>query len=180
MKRNSKALDGISASDLMSPNPLSINAQSTVREAVTFLTEKGFSAAPVIDHAGRPVGVVSRADILVHDRENVEYVPSRADYYDSCEPTVTSTGETLPKGFQVEKVDRTRVRDIMTPAVFAVEPETSAQEVVETMTRLKVHRLFVVGEGGVLVGVISALDIVAHLCTPESRGTREPNLPLRT
>ncbi len=38
-------------------------------EAVLLLTDRGFSAAPVIDDAGRPVGVVSRTDLLVHDRE---------------------------------------------------------------------------------------------------------------
>jgi predicted transcriptional regulator len=34
------------------------------------------------------------------------------------------------------------------------------------MLKLKVHRLFVVDENGVLVGVISALDILRHL-SPE-------------
>src|SRR5262245_16741872 len=53
------------AADLMTPNPLSISENATLREVVTFLTEKGFSAAPVIDEAGRPVGVVSQADIVI-------------------------------------------------------------------------------------------------------------------
>jgi len=53
------------AADLLTPNPLSISQNATVKEAVAFLTDKGFSAAPVIDEAGRPVGVLSRADIVV-------------------------------------------------------------------------------------------------------------------
>src|SRR5262245_12957539 len=90
------------AAALMTPDPLSIRADATVREAVAFLTDKGFSAAPVIDKAGRPVGVLSRADILVYDRERVEYVEPVPEYYEKG-TVVASTGEMLGGSFQVEK-----------------------------------------------------------------------------
>lgn len=147
------------AADLMTPNPVSIREDATVKEAVAFLTEKGFSAAPVIDEAGRPVGVLSRADIVVHDREKVEYVP---EYYEGTDLTARS-GKPFRSGFQVENVDRTQVRDIMTPVVFSVAPETPARKVVEEMLALKVHRLFVVGRDGTLIGVISAIDVLRHI-----------------
>jgi CBS domain-containing protein len=51
----------------------------------------------------------------------------------------------------------------MTPVVFSVSPEAPARRVVGDMLGLKVHRLFVVGSDGVLVGVISALDVLRHL-----------------
>jgi len=158
------------AADLMTPNPVSMGADESVKEAVAFLTDKGFSAAPVIDGAGRPIGVVSRSDILVHDREKVEYVPTVAEYDEKMDMT-TPSGEHLPNGFQVENVDRTRVRDIMTPVVFSVALETPVRRVVKEMLALKVHQLFVVGSDGVLVGVISALDVLRHL------GLDEPPTP---
>jgi CBS domain-containing protein len=150
------------AGDLMRANPVSIGDDATVREAVTLLTEKGFSAAPVIDEAGHPVGVLSRSDILVHDREKVDYVQDAPDYY-SRERLVTAKGESLKRGFQVENVDTTLVRDIMTPAIFSVQPTTSARKVVEQMLALNVHRLFVVDPSGVLVGVISTSDVLKKL-----------------
>jgi CBS domain-containing protein len=155
-------LDAQTAADLMTPNPHSIGADATVKEATAFLTDKGFSAAPVIDDAGRPVGVLSRSDILVHDREKVEYVPAVPEYYERTDLTKRS-GVSLRNGFQVENVDRARVRDIMTPVVFSVIPEAPVRRVVEEMLALKVHRLFVVGRDGILVGVISALDVLRHL-----------------
>lgn len=150
------------AAELMTPDPLSIRDHATVHEAVAFLTDKGFSAAPVIDQAGRPVGVLSRADIMVYDREKVEYVEPVPEYYDKG-TVVAPGGESLTDGFQVEKTDCVRVRDIMTPVVFAVSPETPARKVVENLLHLKVHRLFVVGSDGVLVGVISTLDVLQKL-----------------
>jgi CBS domain-containing protein len=150
------------AAELMTPNPISIRENASVKEAIALLIDRGYSAAPVIDAAGRPVGVLSRSDIMVHDRERVEYVPDVPDYYDRHELT-TRDREPLGAGFQVERVDQTRVADIMTPAVFSVAPETPAARVVAEMRNLKVHRLFVVDGNGVLVGVISALDVLRHL-----------------
>jgi CBS domain-containing protein len=146
----------------MTPNPVSIGQDATVKEAAAFLTDRGFSAAPVIDQAGRPVGVLSRADIVVHHRQKAEYVPPVPDYYQRTD-LATPSGEPLPGGFQVEGVAQTRVRDIMTPVVFSVLAEAPARRVVGDMVGLKVHRLFVVDPGGLLIGVISALDVLRHL-----------------
>jgi CBS domain-containing protein len=138
------------AGDLMTDNPVSIRAEASVMEAVALLTDRGFSAAPVIDEAGRPVGVVSRADILVHDRES-HRAPSFPE------------GRAIPEGFGVENCDPTAVGDIMTPGVFAVTLDTPAASVVEQMIALHVHQLFVVDNDGLLVGVISTLDVLRHL-----------------
>jgi CBS domain-containing protein len=122
------------AADLMTTNPVSIRENATVQQAVALLTDKGYHAAPVIDEAGRPVGVLSVSDLLAHDREK----------------PADSTGVTL-------------ARDLMTPAVFAVAPDASAAKVVADMLALNVHRLFVLDGTGTLIGVITALDVLRHL-----------------
>jgi len=153
-------LNAETAEDLMVPNPVSVRANATVHEAMALLIDKGYSAAPVIDDTGKPVGVVSRSDILVHERQKIEHV--EPEFYHRGE-LATGAGEPLSSGFQVERVDRAMVEDIMTPAVFAVPPDAHVSRVIEEMLTLKVHRLFVVGRDGVLVGVISALDLLRHL-----------------
>jgi CBS-domain-containing membrane protein len=143
-------LQAETAAELMSENPVSISDQATMGEAMEFLTDKGFSAAPVIDAAGRPVGVLSRTDLLIHQRERIRHpmLPKR---------------QFNPEGYEVEKADSTLVRDVMTPGVFSVEPNTPVTAVVEHLLGLKVHRLFVVDEAGVLTGVISTVDVLQHL-----------------
>src|SRR4051794_12856213 len=89
------------AVDLMTPNPVSIREDATVREAIGLLIDRGYSAAPVIDNAGRPVGVLSRTDVLVHEREHVEHLAPTPEYYNRAE-LVTDESETLGEGFQVE------------------------------------------------------------------------------
>lgn len=139
-------LSARTAADLMTPNPVSIRHAATVPEAAAFLTTRGISAAPVIDEAGRPVGVVSRTDVLQHQGQRAVYLMGSPGY---CE---------LP-----EAASRALVREVMTPVVFCVEPETPAAKVVEKMLALGVRRLFVVDGGGVLVGVISATDVLGKL-----------------
>jgi CBS domain-containing protein len=150
------------ASDLMTPNPVSIRAQATVAEATALLTDRGFSAAPVIDEAGRPVGVISRSDLLVHDRERMTHLRPVPEKEDPAEREAAWQAP-LPWGFTVEEVDPTQVEDIMTPVVFSVLPDTSAEQVIEDMLGLRVHQLFVVDRDQVLVGVISTLDVLRHL-----------------
>jgi CBS domain-containing protein len=143
----------------MSPNPVSVRDSATVREAIALLTDKGIGAAPVIDNAGRPVGVLSRTDVLVHDREQVEHVAPVPEYYNRAEPT----GEPRAGGVRVEHPDWTIVRDIMTPVVLSVPPDAPAARVVRDLLAFKVHRLFVVAGDGVLIGVVSAMDVLRHL-----------------
>jgi CBS-domain-containing membrane protein len=134
-------LDAVCAADLMTPNPMSLRAEATVAEAIAWLTEKGFSAAPVIDESGQPLGVVSRTDILIHERERLR-------------AAVTSE-------------DRATVRDIMTPAVFSVAQRDPVEQVVEQLLILNVHQLYVVDAHHHLIGVISAHDVLRHLRSKE-------------
>lgn len=155
-------LGATTAAEMMTPNPLSVREDASIHEAEAFLIDKAVSGAPVIDAAGRPVGVVSQFDLLVHDREKVDYLTGE-------EPGESPAA--LKKhwrgGFQVERVDRTCVRDVMTPVVFTAAPDWPAGRVIEQMLARKIHRLFVVDENGVLVGVISPMDVLRRLRYPE-------------
>src|SRR5262245_52416760 len=161
ISRGAIVLQARSAGELMSPNPQSLREDATLREAVAFLVDRGVSGAPVIDEAGRPVGVLTQTDILVHDREEVEHIPPEHEYGNPLPPSWWDN-------FQVERVDTTPVRDLMTPAIFCVSMDTPAWGVVDQMRELNVHRLFVVDAVGVLIGVITAMDIVRHLRPPDA------------
>jgi CBS domain-containing protein len=141
----------------MRPNPVWIRPDATVREAATFFADKRISAAPVINSEGRPVGVLSQSDLVLHSREMVEFLSGAPEYYSRTDL------KALRDGVKVVDVERTPVRDIMTPVVFSVSPETPAPKVIEDMLTRQIHRLFVVGEDGVVVGIISTLDVLCHL-----------------
>ena len=156
-------LDSLTAADLMTPNPVSIRGEASVVEANILLTDRAISGAAVIDESGRPIGVLSSTDLLVHDREKANCPSLRASDYSGQELADWVEMRGLSSDFQVVEVDRTTVSSVMTPVVFSVTPESTARKVMEELVSLQVHRLFVVDKGGVLVGVISALDVVKGL-----------------
>jgi CBS domain-containing protein len=149
----------------MALNPVSIHRDAGVREALELLTDRGYGAAPVIDEAGRPIGVISRTDLLIHDRECVRHArvaSEPASAYESGDWDLFPE-RSMTEGFGIEVTDPTRVGEIMTPAIFSVALDTPAPEVVRRMLELKVHQLFVLDSDLALVGVISPLDVLRHL-----------------
>jgi CBS domain-containing protein len=150
-------LRAFTAADLMAANPISLRAEAAVAEAIVLFTEKGIAAAPVIDEAGRPIGVVSRSDLLVHQCEHEKHRGGKPDYFFA--PLSESAGAPSESRMAIKST----VADLMTPAVFAVSPDTPVQQVVSDMVGLHVHRLFVVDDDGILVGVISTMDVLKHL-----------------
>src|ERR1700692_1862878 len=93
------SLQAATAGEMMTENPVSVSENATLREALALLIDKGYSAAPVIDQAGRPVGVLSRSDLLVHDLETADHLREAPQYYDRHELRAPG-GERLGEGYQ--------------------------------------------------------------------------------
>lgn len=128
------------ARDVMSSDPVSLEADANLNDALTLFVDRGFGAAPVIDTAGRAIGVLAKADILTYQHSPLAQA-----------------------GTAPEVMDRVRVSDLMSPVVYTVKPETPIWEVLEQIRTLKVHHLFVQDRQGVLLGVISTLDILERI-----------------
>src|SRR3954454_23517485 len=80
-------LRALTAADLMTERPVSIQDTVPVREAMAFLIDHGISGAPVIDEAGPAVGVLSQTDLLIHEREHVEHLrPVDREEFESGRP----------------------------------------------------------------------------------------------
>src|SRR5205807_6841808 len=95
-----------SAADLMTPNPVSIREDAWIQAVIALLADKNLEAAPVIDEAGRPVGVLTQGDILVHEREKQSRALVAAGPPGSAPQVAAECG------------DEVRARDLMTPALF--------------------------------------------------------------
>ena len=149
------------ASDLMVPNPISIRAEASVADALTLFTEKRINAAPVIDEAGQPIGVVSQSDLLIHQCEHEKKRAGAPDYFFA--PVFKSYDAESDAALDSQST----VADVMTPAIFAVAPDTPVDRVVRDMVGLHVHRLFVVDADGILVGVITTMDVLKQLRSEE-------------
>ena len=137
------------AEGLMTPEPLSIDAEASVRHAAALLSDLGFGALPVVEGSGTLVGVISQSDIVQYERER-----------DDATVEAVAPPDDLPYAFRVHIPEATTVRDIMTPLVYAVSPRTAAATVIDQMLELGVHRLYVVDPNDRLLGVVTAIDVM--------------------
>jgi CBS domain-containing protein len=148
------------AEDLMTRNPVSIRDDASLESAAAFLIEKEISAAPVIDDAGRAVGVLSHTDIVRHDSEVGAKRPEEAGFYREFDYRCPPALREFTYGKKAKPVP---VRDVMCPVVIHVSIDDSAVSVIARLLALKIHRLFVVDNAETLVGVISTFDILRCL-----------------
>ncbi len=148
------------AADLMTGNPLSVRHDAPLGDAAAFLVRHEISAAPVVDDAGRAVGVISHTDVVRHDSQAALKDPHDAEYYRALDRRCPPAMSEAVYGKRPETI---RARDVMTPVVVQVAPQDSAVAVVAKLLALKIHRLFVVDPSGTLVGVISTLDVLRCL-----------------
>jgi CBS domain-containing protein len=123
------------AADLMVPDVPTLSRSATFDDALGFFIDRNLTVAPVVGDRNEPVGVLSMTDLLIHVRESA------------------AAGRIAPA----------TAADLMTPALFAVGPDTPAADVIDDMRRSNVHHLFVTDPDGTIMGVVNTCDVLRHL-----------------
>jgi CBS domain-containing protein len=59
-----KKICGQSVADVMTPSPQTVSPQTSMREAAAVMTAKRLHRLPVVDDAGRLVGILTTADVM--------------------------------------------------------------------------------------------------------------------
>ncbi len=144
--------------DAMTKNPITIDPDAPLGTAMATMTERQVRHLPVVDDAGRLVGVVTDRDL-----RNAAFAPALAEYLSRGAQRrlrgVTATFEEL------------RVRDAMTWGVVTTSPEAPLAHAAAIMAEGRFGSLPVV-EGGKLVGLVTERDVLKALATtlPAVRG----------
>lgn len=145
-----RRLQQLTVGDVMSRHVVVIPASSTMQNAAYLLADQATSGAPVVDDAGRCVGVLSTTDFVRFEIDRTGGVVDAHGRH--C--------NTMARG---EYVPWNSVRKFMSTAVQTVSCDTPLLQAGEIMCVEHIHRLFVLNERSVPIGVISTLDIVASL-----------------
>lgn len=148
------------ARDVMTTDVKTVGDDWSLEQLARFLVDRSISGAPVVTDEGKLVGVVSLTDLARAEAEREAPPPEEHDFYARSFEAAVSPDEVGDVKF-VRESGR-RVRDVMTPALFDVKPDTPVSEVADMMVRGRIHRVFVT-EKKTVVGVISALDLLKLL-----------------
>jgi CBS domain-containing protein len=133
-----------------------LKPEASVESLRATLVENGISGAPVVDEAGKVVGIVSTTDVVRDQHERGETMEESEQVRFHSKGGVTySPGP----GYRMLDPGAT-VGDVMSRKVITIRESTSLAQASELMARNHVHRLPVVSESGKVVGLVSSLDIL--------------------
>lgn len=144
---------GTTVADVMTTRVIAVRRNADFKQIARALREFRVSACPVINDAGRVVGVVSEADLL-HK----------------------AAGCDLPTGLirlrwklgEESKITAVTAAELMTSPAVTVHGDAAVQVAARIMRDRRVKRLPVVSSGGELVGIVSRADLLAVYDRPDA------------
>jgi CBS domain-containing protein len=144
-------------SDIMSRDVITVRAGTSLESVIELMLARGLSRVPVVDAEFRPVGIVSKTDVVEESHDRGE------DGESSPRPQKREKGEGDPlRGFQLQR-EGAIVDEVMTRTLLTVPEDATISRVAEIMVSRHVHGLPVVAPNGELAGFVSTMDVLAWL-----------------
>jgi CBS domain-containing protein len=132
--------------DTMTPDPRKVSQATPLDQVVRLLLSSIFTGVPVVDGAGRPVGVVTQGDLVTKGK-----MPMRLGLL------AESGSGKLDAVLAALAVKR--AEDVMTSPVIAIGQDELLEDAVDLMLSNDVKRLPVLDAEGKLTGMLSRLDV---------------------
>ena len=145
------SLAGKSVSELMSRDVVCVGLSQTMAEAADVLTEHRVTGSPVVDELGKCVGVLTSSDFVHAKAEEIDGNTRVGDYVLSADDSGV---------FSVGRLGHDLVKTHMSPAVQSIAPDEDLLSAARCMSASRMHRLIVVNEDGIPVGILTSLDLV--------------------
>lgn len=165
MKTTSTLLS-LTAADIMSAAVVTIPGEMSLQGAARLLTRSHVSGAPVVDDAGRCIGVLSATDFV-----------SWAEKGPGAAKGPSASPGSFHTAWQVVDIDdlpKDRVRSYMTSDPVTVAPATSIGTLAHMMIDAHIHRLIVVDEHDRPIGIVSSTDILAAVARADAKSLAQP------
>ena len=147
-----------SVRDVMTTRAVAVKKTASFKEMIVRMRKARVSALPVVDDAGRVVGVVSEADL-----RNKE-----ADLAAGPGPLAS-----VLRFRDHEKAAGVTAAQLMTSPPVTVGPDTPLAEAARLMRDRRVKRLPVISASGHLIGILSRADVLRVFTRPDADIRRE-------
>jgi CBS domain-containing protein/PII-like signaling protein len=139
------------AAELMTPQPLTLSAETPLAQAAALMADRGLKRLPVVDAQGRLVGLVSRSDLLKTVAEGLRQHPDQPPQ--------------LPVGAPEQ------VGALMFTNVPTVTPATPLSVTLERLMANEKRRVVVVDAERRVVGIITDGDVLRRAGRRVQAGT---------
>ncbi len=154
-------LGTLTAYDVMTRDVITLRDADSIESAIEQLRKNHISGAPVVDAAGKFVGILSLSD-LVRDAQGDS--AGAGSFLSAAGREDATTWEMLAKAAASgARTSGKSVAQRMTQNVVTVNEKTALIEACRVMCHGHWHRVPVVNDAGSLCGIISTMDVLAAL-----------------
>jgi len=157
-----KPLLELTATDLMSASVVMIPETMSLQGAAHLFAQAHVTGAPVIDHDGRCVGVLSATDFVRWAEKGTHEFSGLEHELEFCPPWHICDPSTLPDD---------AVRNYMTRDVVLVAPTTTIGTLARLMIDAHIHRVIVTDHKGRPAGIVSSTDVLAAVARADQSKT---------
>jgi CBS domain-containing protein len=143
----------------MQRDVVAIHPEDDVETLLGVMRRHELPGVPVVDDAGRLVGIVTEADLVIRDEQADLHLPHHIDLLGGViflEP-IKHYEERLRRAIA------STVADMMTPDPVTVSPQDTVRDAARIIAERGHNRLPVVDEKGRLLGVVTRVDVLAAL-----------------
>jgi CBS domain-containing protein len=162
----------MNAAEVMTRQPVTASPDMSLRDVARLLLDHRISAVPVVDAAGKLVGIVSEGDLV--RRGEVVRNEKQSWWLEAI-----AEGERIaPELLAYLRSGDRPVRNLMTPEVVTVEEATPLPEVARLLDQHSIKRVPVLRDERI-VGIVSRADLIKalmHLDEP-ARRPMQPSTP---
>ena len=147
--------------DVMTRDPICVRPETPLNEAIKILVERRISGLPVVNEAGKLVGILSETDLMWQETgvtppayimflDSVIYLENPARYERDLHKALGQT-----------------VGEVMTAEPLAIAPEKSLREAAQLMHEDGVRRLPVTDADSRVIGILTRGDVIRAMAASQ-------------
>jgi CBS-domain-containing membrane protein len=146
----------LKARDIMTTDVITTSPSTTIEELARIFVERRISGTPVLDEAGKLVGIVTENDLI---RKNKKFhIPTIIRLFDAY--IMLESKSKVEQ--EIKDMAAIKVGDICRFPVTTVTADTAVDDIATMMSEKGVHLIPVV-DGAALVGIIGKIDVIKAL-----------------
>ncbi|NET67034.1 MAG: CBS domain-containing protein [Moorea sp. SIO1G6] len=140
--------------EVMTRDPIVVQPETPIKEVIKIIAEQSISGLPVVNEAGKLVGVISETDLLWQETgveppvyimflDSVIYLENPARYDQELHKALGQTAG-----------------EVMTGHPMSIKPDQPLRKAAKLMQEKSIHHLPVTDEAEQVIGILTSGDIV--------------------
>lgn len=140
--------------EVMTSNPVTVNPDNPLKDAIKILAEKKISGLPVVDNNKKIIGVISESDLMWQET-GVEPPP-----YIMILDSLIYLENPARYDKEIHKALGQTVKEVMSDKPITIKADQTVKEAANLMHIKKIRRLPVINSEEKVIGIITQGDII--------------------